>query len=177
MLKKTITFPDLDGISVTEDFWFNLNKGELATLALSRPGGGLEDYLQEIIKSEDNRAILAMFKEILALSVGRRKGSRQFEKSDDITQDFVQSEAYSELLMELLSNPPYAVEFFNGILPPELVTRMEEVNLPEEREYSDAEYLEMSDSEFIRLVGNDPMTMTKRHLMLAFQRKNQQHAS
>jgi len=39
MLKKSITYSDLDGNSVTDDFYFNLSKSELVEMELSEKDG------------------------------------------------------------------------------------------------------------------------------------------
>ena len=39
MLKKTITYPDYNGGSRTEDFYFNLTQAEVTEMELSVDGG------------------------------------------------------------------------------------------------------------------------------------------
>lgn len=120
MLKKTIKYPDLDGNEVVEDFYFNLNKAEIAEMELSQKGG-LAAYLQKIVASEDGGEIIATFKEIIMKSVGRRaEDGRRFVKSDEITNEFMQTEAYSQMFMELVTDADAALDFVKGILPRDL---------------------------------------------------------
>lgn len=117
MIKKTITFDDFDGNPVTEDFYFNLNKAEIAEMELSEKGG-LGEYLKRITKEEDGKKLIALFKELLSKSVGTRsEDGRQFIKKQETIDYFTQSNAYSELFVELATNAEKAVEFVNGIIP------------------------------------------------------------
>jgi hypothetical protein len=132
VLKKTITFNDLDGNPVTEDFYFNLNKAEIAEMELSYDGG-LSDYLQKIIATNDGGAIISAFKDIVTKSVGRRsEDGRRFMKSPDITNEFLQTEAYSEMFMSLVTDATAASEFIKGIVPQEMSQKIENVELPAE---------------------------------------------
>lgn len=176
MLAKTITFLDLDGNQVTDTFYFNLTKPELAELGLSRKGG-LDAYLKQIVADEDGSAIIRTFKEIIAMSVGRRsEDGRRFEKSEEITNDFLQTDAYSELFMELVQNADAASEFIRGIVPQDMARSIQNNELPASREYSDEELLQMSDAEFAAVAGRDAQSMSKRHLQIAYQRSSRKAA-
>lgn len=140
MLKKTITYNDLDGNPVTEDFYFNLNKAEIAEMELSYEGG-LSAHLQKVIETRNGAEVIAAFKNILVLAIGRRsEDNRRFVKSQEITQEFLETEAYSVLFMELVTNAESAANFIEGIMPPDMVAQLqqamgtEDVQLPEEKE-------------------------------------------
>lgn len=168
MLTKKITYTDYQGRERSEDFHFNLNKPELAELALGHDGG-LEEYISRIIKAKDNSSILAVFKDIIRMSVGRvSEDGNRFMKSEDITNDFMESEAYPELFMELVQNADEAANFIKGIVPPEMAKKVEE----EEREHTERELMMMSDEEFDRVVGKDPKRMTRLQMQVAYQRKS-----
>lgn len=120
MLKKTITYPDLDGNPITEDFYFNLSKAELAEMEL-RHQGGFGEYLQRIIDSSDGDAIITTFKDIIKKAIGRRsEDGRRFIKNDEIAEDFLQTEAYSQLFMDLVTNAEAAAQFVRGIVPTDM---------------------------------------------------------
>lgn len=120
MLKKTITYTDFNGEKVSEDFYFNLSKAEIAEMELSHRGG-FSAYLQQIIETEDGAQIIAAFKRILTTSVGQRsEDGRRFIKNEEITNDFLQSEAYSELFMELVTDGNKAAEFIQAIVPADM---------------------------------------------------------
>jgi hypothetical protein len=117
MLKKTITFPDLDGNDVTEVFWFHINRAELATLELSTKGG-LSAHLQAIVDAVDGAEIIEQFNAIIRLAIGRRsEDNKRFIKSDEIAEEFFQTEAYSQLFMSIVTDKGAAAEFVNAIMP------------------------------------------------------------
>ena len=115
MYKKTITYIDYNGVERTEDFYFNLNKAELMEMHLVHPEG-FENWIKGIIKANDNKTLLAMFKEIITASYGEKDSTgKRFIKSQELTDAFVQSEAFANLYFELLTNTDAATEFVNGI--------------------------------------------------------------
>lgn len=120
MLKKTVTYVDYNGVERTEDFYFNLSKAEVAEMELSVQGG-FSKMLEEIIASKDNVQIVNLFKQMVLKSYGEKSpDGRRFIKSEEIAQAFAQTEAYSEIFMELALNEDKAAEFVNGILPANL---------------------------------------------------------
>lgn len=169
MLQKTITYTNFKGKPVTETFCFHLNKAEIAELELSRKGG-LSDFIRQLVKSADGGAILSAFKEIITMSVGQEsEDGRRFVKSQEIVDDFVQSGAYAELLMELAGNSDAASEFVKAIVPADLLDKIEDVELPE---FTDEELLAMPQDQFDKIAGKNPSEMDKRHLLIAFERRN-----
>lgn len=121
MLKKTITYTDYDGNERTEDFYFNLTKAELMEMELSTEGG-LEKKLNKIIASKDSTKIIETFKDIIVRSYGEKSDDgKRFVKNKEIADGFTQTEAYSELFMELASDADKAAEFINGIIPKDIV--------------------------------------------------------
>jgi hypothetical protein len=117
MLKKTMTFPDLDGNDVTEVFWFHINKAELATLELSTKDG-LSAHLQAIVDAVDGAEIIEQFNAIIRLAIGRRsEDNKRFIKTPEIAEEFFQTEAYSQLFMSIVTDEGAAAAFINGIMP------------------------------------------------------------
>lgn len=174
MLKKTITYTDFNDEEQTEDFYFHLSRADLAELSFEHPGG-LKGYLEEIIKAEDAKQIVETFKTIIARSVGiRSEDGRHFKKSAEISNDFMQTAAYDEMFMELITDEKDAVlVFVKGILPATLVDAAEKAEL-EPKEYTVAELEAMSREEFAAVAGNDPRNMTRDQLMVSFTRKAQE---
>lgn len=117
MLKKTITYTDYDGNERTEDFYFNLNKAELLEMELGIKGG-MQNFLQKIIDTKDVPELAALFKKIILMSYGEKDADgRKFIKSKELTDAFTQTEAYSELYMELCTDSDKAAAFMNAIIP------------------------------------------------------------
>ena len=120
MIKKTIEYVDYNGENRKEDFYFNLSKAEIMELELSK-NGGLSEYIQRIVNSNDNASIVTLFKEIICKSYGEKSlDGKRFIKSKELTDAFVQTEAYSELFMLLATNAEEATAFINGVIPKNL---------------------------------------------------------
>lgn len=120
MLKKTITYIDYDDNERTEDFYFNLNKAELAEMEMS-VSGGLSEMIKRIISEQNTPEIMNMFKKLILMSYGEKSpDGRRFIKSEELTTAFSQTEAYSQLFMELGSNSEEAANFVNGIMPKDI---------------------------------------------------------
>lgn len=117
MLKKTISFTDFDGNQRTEDFYFNLTKAEVTEMEMTVEGG-LGKKLERIIQEQNIEKILQEFKEIIRKAYGvKSPDGRRFVKNQEVFEAFEQTEAYSELFMELATNAEAATEFVNGIIP------------------------------------------------------------
>ena len=117
MLKKTITYTDYDGNQRTEDHYFHLNKAEIAGIELAHPGG-LEVYVKRLTQEQAGAEIYRIFLDLIKLSYGKKSDDgRRFMKSPEITQSFTETEAFSQLIMELIGDSNAAVEFVRGIIP------------------------------------------------------------
>ena len=120
MLKKTVTYVDYNGVERTEDFYFNLSKAEVAEMELSVEGG-FSKMLEEIVKSNDNIRIVELFKQMVLKAYGEKSADgKRFVKSKELSEAFSQTEAYSEIFMELALDEKAAAAFVNGIMPANL---------------------------------------------------------
>lgn len=117
MLKKTIEFVDYNGVTRKEDHYFNFSEAEITEMELSTVGG-LSEMINSIVKAQDGPAIMKMFKDIILGAYGvKSPDGREFIKSDEISKKFSQTEAYSKLFMELVTDAEAAAAFVNGIVP------------------------------------------------------------
>lgn len=120
MLKKTVSYVDYNGVERTEDFYFNLSKAEVAEMELSVEGG-FSKMLEDVVKSKDNVKIVNIFKQMVLKAYGEKSADgRRFVKSEELAQAFAQTEAYSEIFMELALDSNAAAAFVNGIMPANL---------------------------------------------------------
>lgn len=176
MLKKTIVFTDFNGDAQVEEWYFNLGKADLAEMEMATPGG-MATYLKKITDNQDAQDIIDTFKMFVAKSVGKRsEDGRRHIRGPQITDEFMQSGAYEEFFMQLVTDADFAAEFINGLLPREIMAQIQNVELPEPKEYTVAELQSMDEAEFYRIAGNDPKNWTKDQMLAAFQRKNRQAA-
>lgn len=117
MLKKTITYTDYNGIDRTEDNYFNLTKAEIMELELGTAGGFVE-MIEKIVAANDAPSIIKVFKDLILKAYGEKSADgKRFVKSEEISRAFSQTEAYSQLFMELVTDADAAAEFVNGIVP------------------------------------------------------------
>jgi hypothetical protein len=131
VLKKTITYEDFNGETVSEDFFFHLSKAELVELEMSQKGG-LSEALERIIAAEDAKSIIKEFKNIILTSYGKRSDDgRRFIKNQELRDEFESTEAYSTLFMELVTDPNAAAEFVNGVIPKGMAEEAAKVVQPE----------------------------------------------
>lgn len=183
MLKKEITYPSYfeDDDEITDTFYFNLNKVEIAELELSETGG-LSEWLRGIVAAGNNSEILAKFKDIVKKSYGvRSHDGRRFIKTPEVWAEFEQTAAYEILMYELMTDSGAAAKFVVGVVPSDLAAKVDmpsvktvQAKVLEKKtvnEYTDDELLAMQQGQFDKLVGRDPKKWDQRVLMIAFRRK------
>jgi hypothetical protein len=126
VLKKTITYEDFNGDTVSEDFYFNLSKAELVELETSHKEG-LAESIKKIIEDQDGAGIIREFKKIILKAYGKRSpDGRRFIKNQDIRDEFESTEAYSVLFMELVTDAEAAADFINAVVPHGLIAEDQE---------------------------------------------------
>lgn len=130
MLKKTITYTDYDGNERTEDFYFNLTKAEIMEMEMGTTGG-MAEMLQRIVAAQDAPAIIKEFKDLVLRSYGQKSpDGKRFIKNDTLREEFSQTEAYSQLFMELATDAEAASAFVNAIVPNDVAKEMAKGELP-----------------------------------------------
>lgn len=129
MIKKTITYTDYNGVERKEDYYFNLTKAEVMELEMSTQGG-LAEMIQRIVAAQDQPAIIKIFKELIIKAYGvKSPDGKKFIKNQEVVDDFIQTEAFSELFMELATDADAAAKFVNGIVPANLAEQAKQVAL------------------------------------------------
>lgn len=127
MLAKKIKYTDYNGVEREEVFYFNITKAELMTQNLMTPGG-LETKLKRIINSKDVPELTKYIQDIIKDSYGVKSDDGvRFIKSKELSEMFMQTEAYSVLFMEMVTDNKKASDFVNGILPKDLVEQAEKM--------------------------------------------------
>lgn len=128
MLKKTVTYNDYNEVERTDDLYFNLSEAELLEMETGI-SGGLSAMVGKIVKANDTPAIMKMFKEIILKSYGEKSpDGKRFIKSEELSTAFSQTEAYSQLYMELATDDKAAAEFINGLIPAKLAKKVQDSN-------------------------------------------------
>ena len=130
MLTKTVKYTDYNGNERTETLNFHLTKAEIAEMELSMPGG-MSVTIQRIIEAQDTKELIALFKDLLLRSYGvKSPDGRRFIKNDELREESSQTEAYSEMFMELATDAKAASDFVNGIIPADMQEQLK--NMPED---------------------------------------------
>ena len=120
MLKETIKYTDYNGVERTEDFWFHLSKAELMEWEMGTTGG-LTEMIKRIVDAQDAPAIIKLFKELVLKAYGQKSpDGKRFIKSEELATEFSQTEAYSQLFMDLATDADKAAAFVNGIMPSDI---------------------------------------------------------
>ena len=128
MVVKKIKYTDFNGVEREEEFMFNLTEAEITEMELMTDGG-LSDSIKKIISAQDTPEIIKTFKMLLLKSYGVKSADgRRFIKSDELSKEFTQTNAYSQLFMELAYDDKAAVAFINGIIPESMRERVAENN-------------------------------------------------
>lgn len=132
MLVKKIKYKDYNGTEREEDFYFNLNKGEVFNLQYGKVKGGLIEYMRELSKENDTPKMVELLEDFILSAYGEKSpDGKYFIKEDPTTgvkprDKFKQTEAFSELLMELLTDEKKTADFFNALVPEDLRQSMTE---------------------------------------------------
>lgn len=123
MIKKAITYTDYNGTERTEDFYFNLTKAEVLEMEMGT-SGGLAEMINRIVAAQDQPAIIRVFKDLILKAYGEKSADgKRFMKSEEISTGFAQTEAFSQLFMELATDADAASKFVNGIVPQDLAQK------------------------------------------------------
>ncbi len=126
MFKHVQKYTDYNGKEREDHLSFNLSKAELMEMELSTQAG-IEEMIRMMIATNDNEKIVKTYKDLILKAYGiKSEDGRRFIKSQELRDQFEQSEAYSEFFIELLSNNDLQMKFINGVI--------NGVNVPEANE-------------------------------------------
>lgn len=129
MYIKEITYEDYNGQKVSEKFYFNFTKAELATMNLEQEGG-LQNYIERITNERDTPKLIKLFQDLILKAYGvKSDDGKKFIKVKDghkLAEDFMQTEAYSVYFMTLVQDDKEATNFINGCIPKEVLMEVQE---------------------------------------------------
>ena len=128
MYKITETYTDYDDNQRTEDFYFNYSEAELTDLQFS-VSGGLAGMIDKIIKTNDMPKLVELFRELIQKAYGEKSNDgRRFMKSPELTKEFTETVAYSQIYMRLATDSKAAQEFINKVVPKSMKDKMQQSN-------------------------------------------------
>lgn len=122
MYARTVKYTDYLDNEREETFYFHLTKAEVIEWMTATPGAYTLDKLLEKLLNETNmREIIKIFKDLVYRAYGEKSlDGRRFIKTDEVKQNFMESEAYSIIFTDIISDATKSAEFVNGILPKDL---------------------------------------------------------
>lgn len=116
MVIKEITYTDYDGNERTEKFYFNLRRDEIIKMELGVEGG-LTNKINKIVEARDTTKILPIFEDFILASYGvKSDDGKRFIKRKDLAEEFTQTNAYSQMFMEFVTDPSKFSAFINGLV-------------------------------------------------------------
>lgn len=121
MIKELIKYEDYNGDMREETAYFALSRAELTEMELSMEDG-LAAYYTRIVEANNVPELSKVFKELIIKSYGIKSddGKRFIKRAPDghlLANDFVDSAAYEQFYIDLLTDTDKAIAFFNGIVP------------------------------------------------------------
>ena len=124
MIKKTIQYHDYDGNLREDDFYFNLTQVELAKINgdPSLPGG-LQASAERAARNNDSGEMVRIIDMMISRSYGMKLPDGAFVKRNasglPLYEMFVNTEAYDNLMTELVQSEDGIVNFLTGCLSKE----------------------------------------------------------
>lgn len=126
MLVKKIKYTDYNDVEREEEFYFNLNKAEVMEWLTTSGNYTLDKVIGKLVRSENSKDIMGIFTDLIYRAYGEKSlDGRRFIKSKEIKDNFIETEAYSELFMELISDPKKSADFFTAIMPKDIGSELD----------------------------------------------------
>ena len=114
-IKKT--YKDYNGVERTEVFRFNFSEAEVLEMEATTDGG-LLDYFQRIIDAKDGKTVMTAFKELVLKAYGvKSDAGKYFDKTKEVKEKFTQTQAYSDIFVELAMDDKAGAAFMKAIMP------------------------------------------------------------
>lgn len=118
MLAKTINFVDYGGQPREMTYYFNLSEAETIMWMTTTGEYTLDKVLLRLSEERNGRKIMETMEDLIRRSYGKKSlDNIRFEKSEESWLEFYQSEAYSKLFTELVTDAKKASEFVREIIP------------------------------------------------------------
>ena len=127
MLKKTYTYKDYNDVERTETFYFHFTEAEILDMEMSAEGGFAE-RVQRIIDAKDQAALMRLIKKFVIDAYGvKSDDGKRFIKNDEVKTAFLESPAFSDIFMDMVTDDELAAEFVNGVIPDTMKKRFAEI--------------------------------------------------
>lgn len=120
MLERTFTYEGFDGKIYTDTWGFYLSKADLIEINYGS-WVGIDNLLKQLVQNKNGKEIVNIVKEVVLKSVGRPSvDGRRFIRNDETRQEFYETDGYSQLMSELLTEPNKVIDFLTAVIPKEM---------------------------------------------------------
>lgn len=137
MFRVDINYVDYNGVSRKKVAWFHLSEFEATEIALELPKDILRDVNDSNTEEDKKEAILSIaekmggkgikdfVKNLVKKSYGvKSDDGTRFIKDEETFNEFTQTPAYSNFMMQLMRDDKASAAFVNGVIPPELASKI-----------------------------------------------------
>lgn len=155
MIKKNITYVDFDGEERTDAFYFNLSKAELMDIELDY-NGNMSEAMNIMLEKRDMKGVLGLLSKLVRKAYGEKSGDgKRFLKNKELEDGFATTDAFSNLLIELVNDEKKLEAFVTGVIPADMRDEVEK-RMEETRE---AEAAEKPKAKVVDMPKGDPIEM------------------
>lgn len=115
MISKTIKYTDYNGVEKITKAWFNMSRADLFKLELA-DAEGWTDKVKRLISEQNTKEVIKVITSFIDDAYGVKTADGRFDKNPKHLEEFKQTDAYSELLFEFVTQPEKLADFINGIV-------------------------------------------------------------
>lgn len=128
MLKRTFEFTDFLGNKRTEEHSFHLSEAEVMKWLTTDGDYTLDKLLTRLAEESNGEKIIGIFENLILTSYGKVSlDGRRFEKSEELSKEFKETPAYSQLFTDMMSDAKYASDFIKAIIPKDMDKKLEKL--------------------------------------------------
>lgn len=120
MLERSFTYEGFDGKTYTDTWGFYLSKADLIEINYGS-WVGIDVLLKQLVANKNGKEIVNIVREMVLKSVGKpSEDGRRFIRNQETRDEFYQTEAYSQLMSELLTEPQKVLDFLVAVMPKDM---------------------------------------------------------
>lgn len=128
MFSKVIKYKDFLGKEREEEHFFNLTEAEIIEWLSTDSEMTLDQVLQHMAKKMNVKGIMKATRELIYMAYGELSpDGRRFIKTPEVKANFMETNAYTVLFMELATDGKAAADFFNAIIPSDLAESVNKI--------------------------------------------------
>lgn len=128
MTSRTFEYEDFNGNKRTETYHFHLSKAETIEWLTMNGDYTLDKLILRLTEKNDGKEVMSIFKDLICRSIGEASlDGRRFVKTDEVKSNFMETEAFSMLFTDLVTDAEKASAFINDILPKDFSAEIKKI--------------------------------------------------